>query len=64
MVHASILEVMIMGNLMFILIDTLVFVLLFLGLGINWIIAFFASTALTWAGFYLFYQFQSWRYPQ
>ena len=48
-----------MGNIVFILIDTLVFFLLSLGLGINWIIAFFASTALTWIGFYLFYQFQS-----
>lgn len=47
-----------MGNIVFIFIDTLVFFLLFLGLGINWIIAFFASTALTWIGFYLFYQFQ------
>ncbi len=47
-----------MENFMFILIDTLVFVLLFLGLGINWITAFFVSTALTWAGFYIFYLFQ------
>ncbi len=44
-----------MQNLFFIILDTLVFFLLWLGFNVNWIIAFFISTAITWAGFYAFY---------
>jgi len=48
-------EGLIMQNIIFIVIDIIVFFILYLGLNINWIIAFFTSTSLTWAGYYLFY---------
>ena len=49
-----------MRNLTFFTIDIILFLILYLGLHINWIIAFVASTALTWAGHYLYY----WLFPQ
>ena len=49
-----------MRNLIFLTIDIILFFILYLGLHINWVIAFFASTALTWAGYYLYY----WLFPK
>ena len=44
-----------MENLIFIVLDTILFFLLWLGAGFNWIAAFFSSTALTWLLFFAFY---------
>ena len=44
-----------MQTLIFIIIDIIIFLILYFGFSINWIIASIASTAITWAGFYLFY---------
>ena len=46
---------------LFIVIDIIVFLVLYLGFNINWIIACVISTSLTWAGFYLFYYLVGYR---
>ena len=44
-----------MNHLPFLTIDFIVFFILYLVFSVNWVVAFFASTAITWAGYYLYY---------